>query len=267
MDNGVAGLARRELFGIDLDPLTMAQAVGRCTDAVEHGDYLSVGVVNAAKVVAMHKSDRLRQAVRGCGLVLADGQSVVWASRMLGSPLPERVAGIDLFLRLLDRAQVSGYRVFFLGARPEVLNAMLARVAGRYPGLAVAGARDGYFQPGEESRVAAQIRGCGTDLLFIGMSSPKKELFVSQWGARSGAGVVHGVGGSFDILAGRTRRAPSWCQDRGLEWLYRTWQEPGRLGRRYLTTNSSFMALVAREMMRRRVADQQAAGARGGSRA
>ena len=265
MDDDVARLMRRDLFGTAVDALTMTQAVNRCTEAVERGTYLSVGVVNAAKVVAMRKSERLQQAVRGCGVVLADGQSVVWASRILGSPLPERVAGIDLFVELLDRAERRGYRVYFLGARPEVLRQMLAEVGRRYPGLAVAGARDGYFGVDEESDVAADIRRSGADLLFIGMSSPKKELFVSQRGASTGARVVHGVGGSFDVLAGLTQRAPVWWQDRGLEWLYRAWQEPVRLGRRYLTTNSSFMAMVARELMLRRVrpADRELAVARG----
>jgi N-acetylglucosaminyldiphosphoundecaprenol N-acetyl-beta-D-mannosaminyltransferase len=252
MTHNLTGLARCDLFGIGLDPLTMNQAVSRCTDTVERGGYLSVAVVNAAKVVAMRKSDRLHQAVRGCDLVLAGGQSVVWASQMLGTPLPERVADIDLFLRLLERSAASGYRVYFLGAQAEVLNQMLDQARRQYPGLTVAGARDGYFAPGEEPDIAAQIRRARADLLFIGMSSPLKEMFVSRWGASTGAGVVHGVGGSFDILSGKTRRAPGWCQDRGLEWLYRTWQEPARLGRRYLTTNSSFMALVAREMIRRR---------------
>lgn len=261
MTHGVTGLTRCDLFGIDLDPLTMTQAVRRCTDTVERGGHLSVGVVNAAKVVAMHKSERLRQAVRSCGMVLADGQSVVWASRMLGAPLPERVAGIDLFLQLLDQASVHGYRVYFLGARPDVLTQMQAEASRRYPGLVIAGSRNGYFRTGDEPDIAAAIRRSRADLLFIGMSSPMKEMFVSRWGTSTGAGVVHGVGGSFDILAGRTRRAPAWCQDRGLEWLYRAWQEPVRLGRRYLTTNSSFMVLVALEMIRRRGSAPAAAGA------
>lgn len=253
MDNDVAGLMRRDLFGIAVDPLTMKQAVSRCTQAVERGGYLSVGMVNAAKVVAMRKDDRLRQAVAGCGMVLADGQSVVWASRMLGAPIPDRVAGIDLFIQLLEEAACRGYRVFFLGARPEVLRRMLAEIGRRYPGLEVAGARDGYFEAAEEPDVAEQIRRCQPELLFLGMSSPKKELFVSQWGAGTRACVVHGVGGSFDVLAGLTQRAPAWFQDHGLEWLYRAKQEPVRLGRRYLTTNSSFLTLVARELMRRRL--------------
>ena len=254
-----------ELPGIAVDALTMTQAVTRCVDAVEHQKYLSVGVVNAAKVVAMRRNERLRQAVGGCGMVLADGQSVVWASRVLGTPLPERVAGIDLFLELLDEAARRAYRVYFLGARRDVLDRMLAEVGRSYPGLTVAGARDGYFRAEDEPDVTAEIRRSGPDLLFVGMSSPAKELFASRWGEVTGASVVHGVGGSFDVLAGLTRRAPLWYQDHGLEWVYRAWQEPVRLGRRYLTTNMSFMMLVARELVQRRRGHPGGEGADRGS--
>jgi N-acetylglucosaminyldiphosphoundecaprenol N-acetyl-beta-D-mannosaminyltransferase len=163
------------------------------------------------------------------------------------------VAGIDLFLELLGEASRRRYRVYFLGARPQVLHKMLAEVRRRYPCLVVAGARDGYFNAESEAQVAAEIRESNPDLLFLGMSSPRKELFGARWGTRTGALVVHGVGGSFDVLAGLTRRAPIWWQRYGLEWLYRAAQEPVRLGRRYLTTNTSFVALVAREAIRRRL--------------
>jgi N-acetylglucosaminyldiphosphoundecaprenol N-acetyl-beta-D-mannosaminyltransferase len=244
--------ARSHVLGISIDAFTTAQAVGRCTEAIEHGEYLSIGVVNAAKIVAMRRDVRLKQAVSGCQMILADGQSVVWASRMLRAPLPERVAGIDLFQALLAEAEHRGRRVYFLGARPDVLKQMLEEVRRRFPELCIAGAHDGYFPPEEECEVADDIRRSEAALLFLGMSSPKKELFLSRWGEATGVRVVHGVGGSFDVLAGVTRRAPLWYQKHGLEWLYRARQEPLRLGRRYLTTNASFIALLAREVIRRR---------------
>jgi N-acetylglucosaminyldiphosphoundecaprenol N-acetyl-beta-D-mannosaminyltransferase len=228
----------------------MAGAVAACTRAVASGGYLPVGMLNAAKIVAMRDDGRLARAVTECGMVLADGQSVVWASRLLGAPLPERVAGIDLFTELLAESARRSFRVYFLGARPGVLDRMLAEVGRRHPGLTVAGARDGYFTAGQEPQIAAQIRASAAQLLFLGMTSPKKELFISRWGRATGANVVHGVGGSFDVLAGVTRRAPRWCQEAGLEWLYRAWQEPRRLGRRYASTNTAFLALVARELLR-----------------
>jgi N-acetylglucosaminyldiphosphoundecaprenol N-acetyl-beta-D-mannosaminyltransferase len=252
MDHNPAGLMQRNLFGLSVDALTMVQALARCTDAIENDQRLSIGVVNAAKIVAMQRNAQLREAVTECDMVLADGQAVVWASRVLGSPLPERVAGIDLFMELLAEATRRGYRVYFLGARPDVLARMLDEVSRRFPMLCVAGGRDGYYQAGQEAEVAGDICRSRADILFVGMSSPRKEVFLSKWGTATQARVVHGVGGSFDVLAGLTRRAPAWWQDHGLEWLYRARQEPVRLGRRYLTTNMSFIALVARERMRRR---------------
>ncbi|MFK0117974.1 WecB/TagA/CpsF family glycosyltransferase [Streptomyces sp. NPDC090994] len=241
---------RRSLFGIELDPLTMDQTVERCLAAVREGRQLEIGVVNAAKLVNMRRDPRLAQAVTGCDLVLADGQAVVWAARVLRAPLPERVAGIDLFLRLLAEAEKAGIPVYFLGARQEVLQEMLRRVAVRFPGLKVAGHRNGYFDDSEQETIAQSIAESGAHMLFLGMTSPKKEIFTAAHGARTGARVVHGVGGSFDILAGVTRRAPESWQRRGLEWLYRALQEPRRLGRRYLTTNAAFVLMTVRERIR-----------------
>jgi len=258
MTDDTASRPRRGLFGLSIDAVTMDQAVARCTGAIDHGEHLSIGVVNAAKIVAMRRNPALRSAVAGSDMVLADGQSVVWASRLLGTPLPERVAGIDLFMRLLAEAERNDYRVYFLGAKPDVLARVIAEVGRRFPRLPVAGSHDGYYQAGQEAAIAEEIRRGRTDILFVGMSSPRKELFLDEWGTATKARVVHGVGGSFDILAGVTRRAPQWYQDHGLEWLYRAQQEPVRLGRRYLTTNLSFIALVGREMLRRDKAGEHA---------
>lgn len=253
MDLGPRDRVRQSVLGIPIDAFTMKQALQQCTDAIEHSKFLSIGVVNAAKIMAMRRDEQLRQAVSGCHMILADGQSVVWASQMLRVPLPERVAGIDLFQALLTEAAERESRVYFLGARADVLGHMLDEVGRTFPELIVAGARNGYFRPEEEAQVVAEIRRSGADLLFLGMSSPKKEVFLSRWGEATGASVVHGVGGSFDVLAGLTRRAPVWYQKHGLEWFYRVRQEPLRLGRRYLVTNTSFLALLAREVLWQRI--------------
>lgn len=229
----MTGTARRDVLGLEVDALTMAQAVGRCTEAVDRGDYLPVGVVNAAKVVAMLRNEQLHRAVAGCGMVLPDGQSVVWASRLLRAPLPERVAGIDLFFRLLAEAARRSYRVYFLGTQADVLVCVLAEVHCSYPGLVVAGAHDGHFRPEEEAAVAAEIRDSGADLLFVGMTSPRQELFISQWGQLTGVKVAHGVGGSLKTLAGLTRRAPLW--------------------RHHHRPNFSFLTMITRELLRQRL--------------
>jgi len=253
METSTALHERHELLGLSIDALTMAQAVDRCRTAIQRREYLSVGVVNAAKVMTMQRDTQLREAVTDCQMVLADGQSVVWASRILRVPLPERVAGVDLFLELLAEAAHHGYRVYFLGARRDVLARMLEEINRQFPGLQVAGACDGYFPPDEEYSIAEEIRRSGAQLLFVGMSSPKKELFVHRWGKTTGALVVHGVGGSFDGLAGLAKRAPLSWQHKGLEWLYRALQEPRRLGPRYLKTNFAFIALTTRESLWQRI--------------
>ncbi len=247
---GAVARPRRDLFGVPLDALTLGETVQLCMDSIGKGELLEVGVVNAAKIVKMRRDVALRDAVVGCDVIVADGQSVVWASRALRRALPERVAGIDLFQRLMFMAELQGRSVYFLGARAEVLERMVARIRAQHPNLRIAGSRDGYFTDDEAPAVADAIKGSGADLLFLGMTSPKKEVFVATHGERSGAKVVHGVGGSFDVLAGVVKRAPVVWQRMGCEWLYRALQEPRRLGRRYLTTNVQFMGLVAHEWVR-----------------
>lgn len=244
-------LKQQFLFGVRLDALTMDETVDRCLTAVREGQRLEVGVVNAAKLVNMRKDPRLGAAVSGCDLIVADGQAVVWAARLLRTPLPERVAGIDLFMRLLAEAETAGMSVYLLGAKQEVMDLMLAQVAVRFPRLKVAGSRNGYFDDSQQGEIADAIAASGAQLLFLGMTSPKKEIFTAGYGERTGVRVVHGVGGSFDILAGVTKRAPALWQRLGIEWLYRVVQEPRRMARRYITTNTSFVLMTVRELVRR----------------
>ena len=238
----------RCLFGVTVHAVTLERALEICADAVQRDGLLRIGVLNAAKVVKLRRRPDLREALLACDLMLADGVAVVWASRLLGRPLPERVAGIDLFTNLLGAAGERGESVFILGAKQEVLDRVLEIIQERYPDVTVAGARHGYFSDEDEAAIAESIREAGADYLFLGMTTPKKEQFIGRWGAMMGVKVCHGVGGSLDVMAGKVKRAPDHWQKLGLEWLYRVCQEPRRLWKRYLVTNTLFLGLLVREL-------------------
>lgn len=246
-----AASRRARVLGCEIDAVTMEEALARVEDVIERRGYAQHMAVNAAKLVAARDDPRLREIIARSELVTADGQAVVWASRFLGEPLPERVAGIDLMTRLLARAEQRGWRVYLLGARPAVLEKTTERIRERHPRLRLAGSRDGYFAGAEEPALIGEIAAANADILFVGMSSPRKEYFLAAHGHALSVPFVMGVGGSFDILAGRTRRAPLLLQRLGLEWLFRLVQEPRRLVRRYAATNAAFVSLVLAERLRR----------------
>jgi N-acetylglucosaminyldiphosphoundecaprenol N-acetyl-beta-D-mannosaminyltransferase len=241
--------ARADILGCPIDRLDLAQAVSEVERVIAARRFTQHMAINAAKLVAMHDDPKLCEIVDACGLVNADGQSVVWASRLLGDPLPERVAGIDLMQELVALAARRGYRVFFLGARADVLARAVERLRDRHPELTVAGARDGYFAEEDSHEVAAEIRASRADILFVAMTSPGKEYFLGEYGPGLDVPFVMGVGGSVDVVAGVTRRAPRLWQRVGLEWLFRLLQEPRRMFRRYAVTNARFMYLVGRALV------------------
>lgn len=241
----------RDLFGVPIAAATMDEALDRVEAAIARRDRLQIGVVNAAKIVNMRRDPLLRADVLSSDVIYADGMAVVWASRLLGRPLPERVAGIDLMKHILARGAARGWRVFCLGATDEVLDKAVTRMEADYPGLLVVGRQHGYFGPAEEEKVAARIAETRPDVLFVAMTSPKKENFLARWSGLINAPVCHGVGGSFDVLAGKVERAPEIWQRLGLEWLYRVKQEPRRLWRRYLLTNTVFCGMVFGQWLRR----------------
>jgi N-acetylglucosaminyldiphosphoundecaprenol N-acetyl-beta-D-mannosaminyltransferase len=229
----------------------MEQALLQVQAAVAERRRLHIGVVNAAKIVNMRSNPALRESVLASDAIYADGMSVVWASRFLGRPLPERIAGIDLMHGILEAGAERGLRVYCLGAKRDVVGKVAAEFARRYPGVDVVGTRDGYFTEAEEESVATEIRDARPDVLFVAITSPKKENFMARWSDVMAVPVVHGVGGSFDVVAGLVERAPERWQRLGLEWLYRVLQEPGRLWKRYLVTNTLFLGLTLRERFRR----------------
>lgn len=233
-----------EVFGVPLHPLTMEQTVDRVEQLIGSGGVHQHVVLNAAKIVQLAGDDGLREVVRGCSLVNADGQAVVWAGRLLGVPVPERVTGIDLMERLLARAAERGWRVYFLGASDDVVRRVAEIESDRYPGLVVAGYRSGFWSAAEEDQVVAAVAAARPTLLFVALPTPAKENFLARNIDRLGASFAMGVGGSFDVVAGVTRRAPHWMQRVGLEWAFRLVQEPRRMFRRYLVGNSRFIALT-----------------------
>lgn len=235
-------------LNIPIAAATMNQLLDRVHETIIRRQRLQIGVVNAAKVVNMRRDLLLRQDVLSSDVILADGIAIVWASRLLGGNLPERIAGIDIMMEILKRGNRESYRVFLLGATEEVSLAVAQRIARDYPGVRVAGRRNGYFSEGEENSIATEIVRSRPDILFIAMSSPKKERFLARWGKPMGVPVCHGVGGSFDVFSGKVQRAPGAWQKLGLEWLYRLKQEPRRLLKRYLVTNLWFCGMVLREM-------------------
>lgn len=243
---------RVTVLGSAFDAVTWDEALARCL-AWCRGERRphTLVTLNAALIVMMRRDAELRRACEAGDLIVADGVSVVWASRLAGSPLPARIAGVDLMTRLLEAASRERLRVYFLGARREVVDELARRCASAYPGLVVAGARDGYFGPSDHESVVAAVRDADPHMLFVGMPSPFKEVWCERHREALGVPLIMGVGGSFDVLAGRVRRAPRWVQRIGMEWSWRLLMEPRKMWKRYLVTNTVFLWLTAGAAARR----------------
>ncbi len=242
---------RVTLFGCNIDNVSMEETLALVEGFVRARRPHQHVVVNVDKLVKASRDEGLRRIINACDLVNVDGMPVVWASRLLGKPLKERVAGIDLFEALMGRAADKGWRVFLLGARPDVVREVAATYARRYPGLVLAGVRDGYWQGEDaEAGVVRQVRDSRADLLFVAISSPRKEQFLGLYQAEMRIPFAMGVGGSFDVATGRVKRAPAWMQTAGLEWFFRFLQEPRRMFRRYFIDDMAFIWLVIKEAAR-----------------
>jgi len=228
----------------------MKQTIDKIEGFIKRKQLCQHVVVNVSKFVEMRNDPELKRIISECQIINADGMPLVWASRLLGKPLPERVAGVDLFQVLVRVCCEKGYRPFFFGAREWVVKDVVENFKKRHPGLDVAGYRNGYYSEVDEEKIALMIKESKADMLFVGFSSPMKEKFLNKWMPVMGVPFCMGVGGSFDIVAGKTERAPLWMQNYGLEWLYRIIQEPRRMWKRYAKTNPVFMWIVFREYLK-----------------
>ena len=227
----------------------MSETVSLIENSISSNVFTQHVVVNVAKIIHMRTDLQLRESVQSCDIINVDGMGVVWGARFLGCDVPERVAGVDLFHELLAMSARNGFSVYLLGAEEEVVQTTATEVQVLYPGLKVAGYHHGYFWE-DEAAMVEKIRTSGAQLLFVAITSPKKENFINRWKDQLGINFVMGVGGTFDVVAGKVKRAPLWMQNRGLEWLYRVIQEPRRMWKRYLTTNSKFALLLLKEKLK-----------------
>jgi N-acetylglucosaminyldiphosphoundecaprenol N-acetyl-beta-D-mannosaminyltransferase len=238
-------------LGIPVDALTMQETINRIDQALQTNKRINHVVINAGKVVSMQTDKELFQSVVACDLINADGQSIVWAARWLGNKIPCRVAGVDLMQELVKLAFQKKYKCFFLGAKEEVVSKVVHIYSEQYGPEIIAGYRNGYFKSKEEEIIAKQIAESGAQLLFVAISSPKKENFLFRYkDILEKVNFTMGVGGTFDVIAGVTKRAPDWVQNLGMEWSYRLIQEPGKMWRRYLFGNIKFIWLVVRAKLK-----------------
>jgi N-acetylglucosaminyldiphosphoundecaprenol N-acetyl-beta-D-mannosaminyltransferase len=241
---------RINLLGVPIDNATIGETLDAVKYAIENNQHIHHTVVNAGKIVLMHKNPALYESVSSADIINVDGAGVVLASRFLNNPLKERVAGIDLMVTILKMAATYNYKIYLLGATDEVLDKLVEKLDETYgPGM-VAGKRNGYFAAEEEQSVAEEIARSGAQMLFVAMPSPKKENFLYKYESiLKKVNFTMGVGGSFDVLAGKVKRAPMWMQKTSLEWAYRVYQEPRRMFMRYLKGNLQFIGLVMRTKM------------------
>ena len=235
---------RYEILNTYVNAISMDETIRRVEEIVKRGIPTQHVVINASKVNLMEKDLQLRKIVNACPLINADGASIVWAAKKLGVPLKERVTGIDLFQRLIELSGKKGYKIYLFGAKEEVVTKVKKILEDKYPNIQIVGYRNGYFTEKDEPEIVKNMAESGADMMFVAFSSPKKEYWVNKYLKQLNIPFVMGVGGSFDVVAGVTDRAPLWMQKHGLEWFYRFIQEPRRMWKRYIVGNVKFVALT-----------------------
>jgi len=240
------------LLNANIHNLSMQGTLAMVEQAIAENKQLHHVAVNAATMVSLQKDKELCEIINSADIVNADGQAVVWASKFLGMPLQERVAGPDLMANLVELAHQKKHKIYLLGAKEEIVSKLVAIYKEKYNQSIIAGYRNGYFSEEEESDIVNDIVDSGAQMLFVAITSPKKENFLHKHKtALSKVNFIMGVGGSFDVFAGKTKRAPLWMQKSGMEWFYRFIQEPKRMWKRYLVGNTKFLFLVLKEKFKK----------------
>lgn len=222
---------RVNILGVDVDAVTMAEAVDVVRRAMDTRAGVMVATANAEMLMRATHDEELRRILNASALVVPDGAGTVWAARHLGYAMPERVAGYDLAQELLRCAPAEGRRVYFFGSAPGVAEKAKAKAEQLYPGIEIVGVRNGFFSPADNAAIIAEIRAARPDLLLVALGVPKQEKWIAAHLAELDVPVAIGVGGTLDVMAGVMKRAPHWMQKAKLEWLFRGLMQPKRAGR------------------------------------
>ena len=223
---------RMKILGVPVDALTMDESVKEITERTLEGKKTFVVTANA-EIIMMCQEDSFYNDVvsNQADIVLPDGAGAVWAGRHKGYQVPERVAGYDLFRKLLEAGREQGMKSYFFGGSPGIAEAAKKKVEELYPGVKIVGTHNGYFKDEDVPQIVDDINKSGADYLFIALGAPKQERWIMDNMDKVDAKLFMGIGGSFDVLAGKMQRAPKWMQDASLEWLFRLYKQPSRLGR------------------------------------
>ena len=220
------------ILGVPVVPYTMDEAVAKLTQDTLEQKRNFVVTANAEIIMMAQDDPEYKQLLtESADLVLPDGAGTVWAGNYLGYTIPERVAGYDLYLRLLEEAAKNGIPVYFFGGKPGIAEEAAEEGKRRWPGLKVADCRNGYFSAEEEPEILDGINRSGAAILFAALGAPKQEKWLAKYREQLKPCLLMGIGGSFDVLAGKMQRAPKWMQDAKLEWLFRLMKQPSRFGR------------------------------------
>ncbi len=220
---------KTEILGVRFDNLTQQEAAQRGRQLLEEDKFHYVVTPNPEFLLAAEKDPEFRRVLNAADLVLPDGIGVVYSAKILGTPLKERVPGIEFAEAMLSALNDMGGRLYLLGAKPGVAEEAGRRICARYPALVLCGTHDGYFK--DEQAILPEIAAAKPDLLFVCLGAPKQEKWMARWGQHTGAKLAIGLGGCLDVVAGNVQRAPERWQKLGLEWAYRLKKEPKRIGR------------------------------------
>lgn len=230
-----------------IDVLDVKQTINLVEQYVQTKTPLHLMGVNADKINEVNSNKLMKHIVNSCGIINADGASVILASKYLKKPLPERVAGVDLMQSLVALSEKKGYSVYLLGGKQAVVEKTAEVLQERHPKLKLVGFHNGYFKEPDWPSISAELKEKNLDFVFVGITSPLKEYLIEYLQNEGHTSVFMGVGGSFDVISGNIPRAPLWMQKANLEWLFRVMQEPKRLFKRYFVGNGVFIKAVFKE--------------------